>query len=448
MRHNHTRSSAIVVISVVTLSALISLTQLSVAGTELVGRWEGAIVRENSVQLLVITLSDSAGQLVGTYEIPELGLYEEPIRELAATDSTITMRFLYGPFVLRRFDDIAQLTGENKRWNPPLQIHLKRAIQPFRPYFTKKPIAFSSGEVNLAGTVYLPEGPGPFPGVVMIHGSGDQSRAIWEYRSHLYGLVSRGVAALVYDKRGCGESEGQLNATTFDELADDATAALTTLRQTEKIDPERCGLYGISQGGWIAAKLGSRHKGVAFIVFNEGPAVSLWQQELDRVEYSLRSDGLPEPAIDSAIALTRLYFESIDNPDRWPAYTTALSLADSASWLEFVQNESVYNNDNMTWWRDNRYDPSADLSHLSCPAFAVFGEIDTNVPPKTNKYLMDSLLSAAGVAHTILVVPALPHSVSTYQTLREGAWNWPTGFWQWAYRPNFDRDLASWILAR
>lgn len=430
------------------VAALVALFPLSGEAADLAGRWEGAFVRENSVQLLSVNLADSAGQLVGTYEIPEMGLYEQPIRELAITDSTVTMRFLYGPFVLRRSDDIGQLTGGNDRWNPAVQLHLKRSSQPYRTFFSKEPVVFTSGGEQLTGTIYLPEGTGPYPGLVLIHGSGDQSRAVWEYRSHVYRLVSRGVAVLAYDKRGCGESEGAISAAGFDDLAADAYAALSVLRTAESIDSTRCGLFGISQGGWIAARLGAAHRDISFIVFNEGPAVSLWQQELDRVAYSLKSDDFSQAAIDSAVALTRLYFESVDRPAAWAAYATARAAADSAAWLEYVQNEPEYDNANMIWWRTNRYDPAADLSRLSMPVLAVFGELDTNVPPQTNRLLMDSLLTAAGVAHSSMVIPNLAHSVTTFQTLRGGEWNWPTGFWQWAYRPDVDNEIAEWILTQ
>lgn len=433
--------SRIAVIVLLSVSAALAQSPLS-------GHWEGAFVRENAVQLITLTITDSSGALAGTYAIPEMGLYEEPIRELTATGDSVTMRFRYGTFALAYAADIDQLTGSNERWNPPLHLHLKRPPLPPQPFFTKREVTFHNRDIALAGTVYVPIGDGPVPGVVLIHGGGDQPRTVWEYRSHLYGLVRCGVAVLIYDKRGSGESGGDFEASTLDDLANDAFAGLETLRQQTGVDPARCGVYGISQGGWVAAILGRQHPDLPFIVLNQGPAVSLWEQDIHRVEYSLRADGYTETAIDSAVTLTRMYFEAVADESTWFDYLLALDAADTAAWLEYAQAERTYDDEDMIWWRRNQYDPAADLAGLYSPVFAVFGEFDANVPPAENRSLMDSLLSLAGVEHEIIVVPNLPHSVTTYQTLRGGEWKWPKHFWQFAYRPAFDEQIAAWIHRR
>jgi len=416
---------------------------------DVAGWWTGAFVRENSIQLVQLQLSDSAGQVVGTYAIPEMGLYEEPLRELAVSDSTVRMRFLYGPFELHRSDDIEQLTGSNEGWNPPLRLHLKRPVQPPQPFFTTREVTFRNSDVQLAGTIYLPLGRGPFPGVVLVHGGGDQPRSMWEYRSHLYGLVRRGIAVLIYDKRGSGDSEGNYHTSTFDDLAGDATAALQSLKAQVEVDAAQCGLYGISQGGWVAAKIGAKtgNEDLAFMVLNQGPAVSLWQQDIDRVRYSLRNDGFSAAVVDSAVALTRLYFEAIADRDRWPEYLSVLDRAeaDSAAWLEYAQAERMYDDEDMVWWRKNQYDPAADLARLDCPVLVIYGEADGAVPPEANLALMERYLVKAGVPHEIMLVPNLAHAVTLYPTLRGGSWAWPENFWQWGYRPKIDASVARWI---
>ena len=63
-------------------------------------------------------------------------------------------------------------------------------------------VRFQNGQVTLAGTLYVPSGSGPHPAVIFIHGSGDDSRETYRYYADI--LARRGIAVLIYDKRGVG----------------------------------------------------------------------------------------------------------------------------------------------------------------------------------------------------------------------------------------------------
>ena len=84
-------------------------------------------------------------------------------------------------------------------------------------------VRFASGEIELAGTLHLPTGARPAPGIVLIHGSGEEDRGALRHFATL--LSSNGFAALAYDKRGVGRSEGDPDAWrrfSFTDLAADA----------------------------------------------------------------------------------------------------------------------------------------------------------------------------------------------------------------------------------
>ena len=92
-------------------------------------------------------------------------------------------------------------------------------------------------------------GPGPFPAVVIVHGS--ESYSAVDYYSEPYLYAANGFAAFVFDKRGTGESEGKY-LQNFHVLSDDVVAAVRWLRTQPGIDGDRIHLAGFSQGGWIA----------------------------------------------------------------------------------------------------------------------------------------------------------------------------------------------------
>ncbi len=125
------------------------------------------------------------------------------------------------------------------------------------------PVTFAApGGPALSGTLTLPSGPGPHPGVVFVGGFGpsDRDGAIGVFGRRVYpdwtdALAARGVAVLRYDKRGIGESAGP-NLAWLDPrlLAVDAAAAVRALRARPEVRPEQLTLVGHSQGGNLALR--------------------------------------------------------------------------------------------------------------------------------------------------------------------------------------------------
>ena len=113
--------------------------------------------------------------------------------------------------------------------------------------------------MRLAGNIACPEGAGPYPGVVLIGGSGASDRhndGLFDaLREH---LVIAGLAVMTYDKRGTGESTGAWAGATVDQLATDASAALGTLAEQDDVTTDRVSAFGHSEGGWVALRLCAR----------------------------------------------------------------------------------------------------------------------------------------------------------------------------------------------
>ncbi len=411
------------------------------------GHWAGAFDRDGSVQLVEVDFVLRGDTLSGTYAIPELSLYEETLGNLIRTDSTIQFRTLYGDFLMICHGDHGELTGLNDKVNPPIKLHLKKETLLDPPFFSKENLSFKGDHVVIAATLYKPAGIGPFPAAVIIPGSGEIGRGTWFYRSLVYGLVHRGIAALIYDKRGVGESTGSLSTADFKDLAKDALAMVDSLRKRSDIIPNHVGLYGMSQGGWIAAVAGHKSKELAFVVLMEGPAEGVWQEQLDAIVYTMSADNYSKPSIDSALEYTRLYFEAVKSKKKFRALAPWVPHLQRAKWAKYVNIPLRENDVDMVWLRVNNYDPENDLSGMRCPVLAIFGEEDTLVPPQTNLEKMKAYLTKAGVKYSVITVHGLGHSVKTAERLEGGTWNWPRNYWVWSRRPEMiDDSVSAWIL--
>jgi uncharacterized protein len=129
-----------------------------------------------------------------------------------------------------------------------------------------------------AATLTLPAGPGPFPAVAMVHGSGPHAREEFQVFAAYCTLL--GVAVIADDKRGIGESSGRYPGeravpSTIDVLARDAQAEVRFLGTVPQVDRTRVGLLGDSQAGWIIALAAAREHAVRWAVPLVGPTVSV-----------------------------------------------------------------------------------------------------------------------------------------------------------------------------
>lgn len=171
----------------------------------------------------------------------------------------------------------------------------------------------------LPGTLALPKGKGPFPAVLLVHGSGPQDRdeTIGASRPFLdiaRGLAAQGIAVLRYDKRTLARPQDFQGGsfTVDDETTDDAVAALTALAADPRIDGRRVFVLGHSQGGMLAPRIASRWPQARGAILWAAPARTLLDLLPEQNRYLLSLDGdisAPEQAfldkLDAQIAAAR-----------------------------------------------------------------------------------------------------------------------------------------------
>jgi dipeptidyl aminopeptidase/acylaminoacyl peptidase len=132
--------------------------------------------------------------------------------------------------------------------------------------------------ISLAGMLMVPEGAGPFPVVIFIHGSGPSYRnSVW-YVSVAKHLVNNGIAVVLPDKRGCERSEGEWIGADFNHLAGDVLSAVEYVKRQDTFSESQIGVLGMSQGGWIAPVAASQSKDIDFVAIMSGASVTTDEQ--------------------------------------------------------------------------------------------------------------------------------------------------------------------------
>lgn len=224
------------------------------------------------------------------------------------------------------------------------------------PVVLDEPVSIQSRGARLAGELLAPAGGGRHPAVVMIQGSGAAARE--PYREQGEFLAEHGVAALIYDKRGAGESTGDPGY-RFAQLADDARAAVAMLRARPEVRPDGVGVWGYGEGGTIAPLVAAGNPAVAAVMVVSASAVAPARQQAWAVRRSLRTAGA-----GAGTGVVARY------------YAVASDLGGDLS-----------------------FDPGPAWRRVSQPVLAVWGTNDPLVPAHGSAAALAGALAGGGVNH-------------------------------------------------
>jgi uncharacterized protein len=334
------------------------------------------------------------------------------------------------------------------------QPTLNRPQTPQKPYpYVEEEVAFESaaGHARLAGSLTRPKGTGPFPAVVMIAGSGPNTRdePIMGHRLFLVianHLTRQGIAVLRYDKRGTGSSSGDYAKATTADFADDADAAVAYLATRTDIDHRRIGLIGHSEGGLIAPIVATHNPSVAFMVLMAGPGENGAKTLSEQGRLLSKAMGLTDAQVETAATL-RDQLIAIAETEKDPAVANAklrALLADAAKSQRLPataaeQQAAAFTSD---WFRFFfTYDPVPTLRKVRCPVLALGGSNDLQVPAEKNLASIKAAMAANSDAQ-ILELPNLNH---LFQTSRTGSL-FEYGQIEETIAPSALDLITSWIL--
>lgn len=255
----------------------------------------------------------------------------------------------------------------------------------------------TTGNYTLPGIFTRPKGEGPFPVVVLVHGSGpmDKDETVGPnkpFRDLARNLASLGIATLRYDKRtlvyGAMSAPSPADVTLEEETLLDALSAVEQVRRHASVDSARVYLLGHSLGGMSAPLVAARSPHLAGIVIMAGNARPLQDLIVEQTAYLL----------------------SLQHFTEQEAQDTLKPLMDEAKRItqnRFGPGETPFNIPAAYWSYLNRCHPLKSAAALKCPILLLQGERDYQVTLEDFSLWHDALAGRKGV--TFKSYPSLNH---------------------------------------
>ena len=405
------------------------------AQDRLAGTWEGAWMRAgDTLPVTMVVRRDTAGHYSATFGADRLratGIPFADVRVEGCCDVTLVLR---GDRSTNEFQGRVRgdsLTGVFREGTAEGRFAFRRG-KAGPPPWTEREVTFPSGGATLAGTLLLPDVTGRAPAVVFLHGSGPEGR--WASQFLANRLAARGIASLIFDKRGVGSSTGDWRTAGPDDLAADAAAAVARLREEPRIDPARIGIHGHSQGGTLAPMVAARSPGVAFVVASAAAGLPTDSVEL----YSILNAVLPDAttAADSASAreyAALLVKVAYEGRPRAPVDSLAALVKDRPWFFAPPPPDNAYWNFSPAY---AAYRPLEWWAKVRVPVLLLYGANDQRVPAAESAARIEAALRAAGnSAVTTKIFPGADHTFR----LRPGPSGWPVT------APGYLDTLTDWL---
>lgn len=262
-------------------------------------------------------------------------------------------------------------------------------------------IEFMSDNDTLVGYLSKPLNTQVYPIIVVLH-----SASHGHHDNDLYNHLERnmnevGVGVFTYDRRGSGESTGDFNSASLETLAKDALSAINRLKEREDVKKDKIGLFGISQGGWLAPLAYTiESRDVSFMILLSSSGVSPAKQMEYSAVTTLKINSYPDSIITVAKHLRNITNEYYRGKSERESTQKIIDKYRNESWFSDVYlpwRGNLPEDVGITKWvHEMDFNPEKYFVNIDIPIVLFYGETDRWVPINESVDVWESIFKENG----------------------------------------------------
>jgi len=302
------------------------------------------------------------------------------------------------------------------------QLFFLHSIFSCTPSQSIEEITFHSGHFRVVGDLKMPEGKGPHPVILFVHGDGPNNRTSGvTYPPIMERMLCAGYATFSWDKPGTGESTGQIDRSRLlEQRSQIVLDAIEVLKKHSDIDAKKIGLWGISQAGYIMPIVLSKCKDIAFMIAVSYPGEAGVEQGAYLVSRQAVCAGLREEDakqvenLISVIERAGTYEEYVQYKKQLAVYPSLHSITELGLNMRIRPREEwhVHDPDHDYFWN-----PMEVIEQTTIPVLAFFGEKDTQADPLQGVTAYRAALKSAGNPKSCVeLIPGVDHNLIISET--------------------------------
>lgn len=378
------------------LIALVPMIQACSKGNTLQGNWLGKMVLNRDTVDIRLCFKDGKA----LFDSKALMLKDELVNIVEEDAKSII--FTINPEIEITFNGEKagdRITGNiNLQGLPPsvkiaFELEKKGAAEPTEQYIVEK-VSLKQNGVVLSGLIYKPAGKEKHPAILLLQGSTTNHKE--QYKFYADYFASLGIESMIFDKRGNGESTGNYETATYNDLIDDAISCLEFLKKREDVDENRIGIWGFSQGATLLPLISAKSSILKFMVAKSPEVVSITESAAfsDSLRVIARNGSKDEGHI--AAESHRTILKMLDGGSGFEDIEKFIS--SNAAMYPFMSNTGLYGNINITqntfdgyYWkgRSERFYPY--WGKIKIPTLVIYGEKDELINTVRNSALLTAL---------------------------------------------------------
>ena len=391
---------------------LLSALSLSLSGcsenSSITGSWTGAATFRGAELPTTVRFVHNAQTISATISTPDAYQLNAPLRNVRYEHPNLHFEVEEAGerLVFEGTRDGETITGTVQGGELRAEFKLQRTAAEQPANYSSEEVSFQNANTKLNGTLLVPSRSGKHPAVIFIHGSGPHTRDDYRFYADLF--ARRGVAALIYDKRPVGGTGSNDEQSDVRDLAGDAVAAIEFLKNRKEINARQIGMWGLSQGGWVAPLAATLSPDVAFLIIVSGPGVTVADVHLYAGQMRLRERGFSETEISEALATLKQVDQFVRTGGDGNAVQALLDQAWTKRWASSTilprTAPTATDKTRLFRWRNLDFDPAPVWSQIKVPVLAFFGERDNVVPVQQSVARIDQALKQAKNADVTIKV--------------------------------------------